>query len=355
MQSGSSRLAGIDLAYVLATLGCVAVSYLFVVGQKTGLLDHVHYFPLLDLFPAWFFFMNGLTTTLMLRDSHISSRKLGLFMGKKGTIMILIGLVFSPIWPMNLFLACGVFYVLAPTLAKLNTTILRVITVAVALITISIISFTFIKTHINYSGLELQGTGLSQLIAFVFFNGYYSLLPWAFFFMLGIIHGRGQVRVRGIFQPSNILALFWFFCAIASQLFSLGFYQDREELYLGNSFPLNNKIFLPSFLFFGMASNILLTNACVYMMKEWPKDKFRKWIQDISSMKYSFYFFHLVLGAITMGMFNLETFGGKLGMILYLFVSTSLLFWLTLYWKHKINDLGPIEWLIKRISGSGKP
>ena len=354
MSKSSSRLTGIDLAYVIALLGTVAVSYLFVVGKKTGLLSHVHFFPLLDLFPALFLFLNGLTSSLMMRDAHISTRKVSAFLSKKGSILIVIGIALSPLWPLNIFIVCGLFYALAPTLTRLNTTILRVILVGVALLTISTISFTFIRTTVHYSVLKVSGSTMLDLVAFVFFNGYYSILPWGFFFLLGIIHGRGQVRVVGILQPSNILAIFWFLLAMGAQYFSLGFYQDREELYLGKQFPLDNKLFIPSFLFFGMASNILITNACIYMMKDWPKNRFRTIIQDLSSVKYSMYFFHLFAGIITIRMFNLETFGGHWGVVIYLVLMTFFLAWFSLYWKRKINELGPIEYLIKKIAGSTK-
>ncbi|MBL7941469.1 MAG: hypothetical protein JNM00_01800, partial [Flavobacteriales bacterium] len=124
--SRSSRLTGIDLAYVISTLVCMAIGFFFVSGDRLHFLGHMHYFPLIDIFPAWFFFLNGMTLTLTMRDTKVSQRKLVSFNSKRGTVLLLIGLVFCLIWPMNIILLSGLLYIVAAYISRYSNALIRV-------------------------------------------------------------------------------------------------------------------------------------------------------------------------------------------------------------------------------------
>ncbi|MDZ4823860.1 MAG: hypothetical protein SH856_10415 [Flavobacteriales bacterium] len=349
--SRSSRLFGIDLAYVIATLMCVAISYFFVVGDRLHFLNHVHYFPLVDIFPALFFFLNGMTITLSMRDNHTSQRKLIAFNTRKGTILLLLGLAFATLWSLNILVVCGVFYILASYVARFNTVILRVFVVFCAVMTIVLISFTEVHTSVRYQGFNLEGSGLYDLASFFLFNGYYSILPWIVFFLAGILHGRGQVHVRGMLSPNNLLAMLWILISFVVQYFCLTVYQDKEELFAGKYFPLHVKVFIPAFIVMGLGSCVLLTNSCVYLLQKLEKNRFTVWIQEISSLKYSILLIHLVLGVIVIKGFN-TNFHSRWSITAYSIAMVVLVVLLCRLWKKRVNTLGPAEWLMKRLSGS---
>lgn len=350
----SSRLTGIELAYVLATLGCVLSSYFFVLGDRMHFLSHTHYFPLLDIFPAWFLFLNGLTASLNIRNRRISTRRFESFMSKKGSILFLTGLLFCPVWPLNMFMISGLLYMAAPYLIRFNSSILKVLASFTAIISIVLISFTSLEPTINYSWIKLEGFGWRELASFTLYNGYYSVLPWSLFFLLGIIHGRGDVRVRDLFLPSNIVAVVTIGLSLIAQHMSTGFYMEQTDVYTSRYFPLNMKLYIPAFLLLGAGAVTLLTNTCIYVLKKVDNKKLIDYISNLSSMKFSIFLFHLVLGTLTMAIFKLSAFNDKFYLALYILALMSIIWWLIFFWRRRINSLGPIEWLNKRIAGSGR-
>lgn len=346
-----ARLYGIDFAYVIATLTCVAISYFFVIGDRLGLLNHVHYFPFVDIFPAWFFFLNGMAITLSMRDNRTSQSKLISFNTKKGTILLLLGLLFAAVWPLDILVSCGVFYIIASYVARFNNVIIRLFAVFCTIASIGFISLADIRTSVRYEGFGLEGSGMYDLVSFFLFNGYYSIFPWIVFFVAGILHGRGQVHVRGVLAPSNLIAVLWIIISFLVQYFCLSVYQNVDELMSGKIFPLHVKIFIPAFIVMGLGGCVLLTNTCIYVCQNFEKNKFVTWVQDVSSLKYSILLFHLVFGSIIVKGFN-SSILTRWGILAFTAIMVFFIVMLSKFWKRRINTLGPAEWLMKRLSGS---
>ncbi|MCC6601071.1 MAG: hypothetical protein IT223_10410, partial [Crocinitomicaceae bacterium] len=90
----SSGLIGIDIAYLIALFGTMAGNCIFVLGGKGPYLTQMHFFLVFDIFPALFFFLNGMTVTLTMRDKKVSNRKLLAYLGKRGAVFFIVGLIF---------------------------------------------------------------------------------------------------------------------------------------------------------------------------------------------------------------------------------------------------------------------
>lgn len=350
----TTRLLGIDLAYIISLLGTMALSLFMVVGDRLIYLNHEHYFPFLDIFPALFLFMNGLTTTLTLRDRRISSKKLFSFTGKKGSVLLLLGLAFSPFWPVNIFVCSGIAYMLAPYIVRYSTSILAVFGVIVGLFSIAALNYG-VPSYVTYFGLELSGTGIKEFVGFLFYNGYLSILPWIVFFIAGLIVGRSQLQMKSILGPSNMIALAFILLGYLVQKYTANYYINREIIGIeGNIILLKLKIYLPAFLLHGIGISILITNLCIYFLSMLEKKKIINILNSISGAKYSIYTSHLIIGVLTMAILNAESFSNKYVLLSYIVINISLSVWLILQWKKRINDLGPIEWLMKRLSSSAR-
>lgn len=348
----TTRLLGIDLAYSLSLLGTIAFGLFFLIGDRLIYLSHEHYFPFLDVFPALFLFMNGLTTTLTLRDRRISSRKLFSFSGKKGSLLLLIGLVFCAIWPINIFFCCGICYMLAPSVVRYSTPILAVLAVLIGLFSIAALNYG-VPAYVTFFGIELSGSGFRELIGFLFYNGYFSILPWTVFFIAGLIVGRSQLQTKSLLGPSNMIGFVLIVIGYLIQKFTANYYINRDIIGIeGNLFLLKMKLYLPAFIFYGTGVSMVLTNLCIYIMSKLENKRLTNFINAISGAKYSIYSAHLAIGLITLGIFNTESFGNKFVLLTYILFNIGLSIWLILQWKKKVTDLGPIEWIMKRLSSS---
>lgn len=350
----TNRLLGIDFAYVLTILGIIIYSFTFTIGDLllSG-LAHDSYYIFMDIFPAVFFFLNGLTVTLTMRDRRISSRKLLGYLGKRGSVIFLIGLAMCTFWPMNIFIPCGLMYFSAPYIAQWNTQIIRVLIVMLVMLSITLL-YLDVPTYIEYTMLALQGEGFIDLGGFLFFNGYFSILPWFIFFLAGLLHGRVDLRPRGWLPPSSIIGVVLIVLTYFAHVYSKKMDTDGESFLRVGPFLLNIKTYLPAFVCFATGVSIVGVNFFIFIFRKFDYKPVLRVVQTISSMKYSLLFFHMVIGGITLSASNEQFFTKKIILTIYVFVASLASIWLTLMWKKRVNELGPMEWLVKRISGSSK-
>ncbi|MFN0031982.1 MAG: hypothetical protein ACKVOR_07475 [Flavobacteriales bacterium] len=352
--SSSNRLVGIDFAYALAILGIVVFVFSFTIGDKVqSALNHTRYFAILDVFPALFFFLNGLTVTLTMRDRKVSNRKLLVYMGKRGSVLMLIGLACCIIWPMNIFIATGLFYVATPFIAQWNNILLRIILLIVVLLGMLLL-YMDVPTSTIYDMPNVRDGEIIGISGFILFNGYFSILPWFAFFCAGLLHGRTDIRPKGWLPPSSIIGLLlilstFFFQHYARKIDNEGVLQARSDIFL-----LNIRLLYPAFCVFALGFSIIVTNAFIYFFRKFSITKILKFVQTVSAYKYSVIFFHMLIGIITLIASNRQFFHKKLVLVIYVVAATFATFYLTMLWRKRVSEKGPMEWLIKRISGSTK-
>jgi hypothetical protein len=71
-------------------------------------------------------------------------------------------------------------------------------------------------------------------------------------------------------------------------------------------------------------------------------------------MKYSVILFYTLVGSLTLSATNVEFFSKRIALVLYVVLATGLIFYLPFLWRKRVSEKGPMEYLIKRISGSAK-
>lgn len=354
MSSSSTRMFGIEAAYTFALIGCVMYIFLFTIGDRVlSILSHQEFSILLDIFPAVFFFLNGMTVTLTMRDKRISRRKLLDYQGKRGSVLCLIGLATCIVWPMNMFFLIGLMYFLSRFLALWSDLFLRILLLLMAALGVMLL-YIGVPMSVLYVPPTLQGGNMINFSGFVFFNGYFSIIPWSIFFIAGMLFGRLNIKSKGLLPPSSILGIVLIIASFIIELYS----KPMQELlfitdYQDSIFFKLRLFFLP-FVFFGIGFILLTVNLFIYFFNSIQSKYFIKLVQTISSMKYSILLFQIIIGLITMAVTNSPNFTNKIILIAYVVVATLSTLFLAVVWKNKINDLGPVEFIVKRIAGSTK-
>ncbi len=354
MSSSANRLLGIEFAYVFALIGCLIYIYIFTIGDKVlSILSHLEYSVFFDVFPAMFLFLNGTTVALTLRDNRISRTKLLAYHGKRGSILFLIGLVFTVIWPMNIFIVCGLLYFLSQYISLWNNSLLRLL--GVVLIGAGMfLLMADVPVSVVYKGPVLRGGNLLNLSGFLFFNGYFSILPWSVFFIGGLIYGRLNITSKGIMPPSSLFGL-----GLVAIAFLLNLYSDEVDAVLqmvqqGDSVLLRFRLNYLPFIFYALGVIVILVNAFIFFCGRGNQGRLVKQVQTISSMKFSVLLFQIFIGLITIAITNGPNFANRYVLLVYVIFATFLTLYLAILWKRRINELGPVEWVVKRISGSTK-
>ena len=351
--SRSNGLIGIDIAYIIALIGCLFASIIFGIGGRLHMLSHDHYYLIMDFFPALFFFLNGLTVTLTMRDRRISSRRLLSYLGKRGMILVLVGLLFIKVWPLNLLFASGIFYLIAPFFAQWNNIILRSLLVVVWLLSIVLINFD-VPTTTLYSGIHLGGANFKHLFSFLLFNGHYSPLPWFMFFVAGLIYGRSDLRPRGIMPPSSLVAILFMLAAVGLEGYSTKVYGVKDKEDILSLVGLNIKFYLPAFLVFATALCFLVMNVVNYLFRSSLSKSRLALIHSVSGSKYSIYFFVMFFGSIIASITNTIIFRDKWVIFFFALALISFSLYISYIWRKRISQTTPIEWMIKKVSSSTK-
>ena len=352
--AGSNRLTGIDVTYAFALIGIVIFGYSYTIGDLVqSSLTHTKFNVFIDVFPALFFFLNGFTVTLTLRDRRISNRKLLNYSGKRGSVLLLIGLLFCAVWPMNILIASGLMFVFVPFVAQWNTILLRIITMLIIVFGVTLL-FLDVPTHTVYSLPSIGGGEIYNALGFLFFNGYYSLLPWGVFFMAGLIFGRSEIRPRGILPPSSIIGIMLIAFSFVINRFAKVLDTDVLLLRRSDLFFMNIRLLFPAFCLYGIGVSIVVLNLFIFTFKKVQSTTLLKFFQTISSMKYSVILFYTLIGFITISATSVAFFSKRGILVVYVILATTLTFYLPFLWRKKVTEQGPMEYFIKRISGSAK-
>ena len=352
----SNRLIGIDLCYAVALFGTVAYIYFFATNRfaiEEGVLSHSWNILLLDFFPALFFFLNGLTISLTMRDRKVSSRKMLAYLTKRGMLLFLIGLAVCVYWPMNMFIAVGIMYFVAPYVVQWNNTILRVLIILGLFIAHGLL-FIHVPSSVSFKIPEIHGGGIIDLTGFVFFNGYFSILPWFLLFIAGMLFGRSDLRARGWLPPNSIVGVALVGVGILLQVVLKRIDVTYLDLRRFDNPLLNFRLLMPSFVFVSIGFSMILINATNYFFRVFEAVKIVKLASLFSSMKYSVLLFQLIISSLTIVLTPGAFFAKSSVLIGFCIAATIFTFYLPIFWSKKISNKGPLEWTFKRISGSAK-
>lgn len=349
----SSGFLGIDIAYIIALLGTIITITFFIIGSRIGMLDHGSYYIIFDFFPALFFFLNGLTITLTMRDRRVSSRRIVSYVTKRGSVLFVIGLLFVTLMPMNVILISGLFYFLVPFFTDWNNTILRILALLLAVLSIMFINLD-VQARAVFFPFELQGLGFRHLFGFVFYNGYYSVFPWITFFVLGMLYGRGKLHIAGVLPPSTIISIAFIPIAFYLNDFLDTIYGAEQPITSGVSNIIYRKFHLPAFYVFTYAVIISLMNTLLFALKGTVLTGKMRNVLYVVGSKYSVLLFHSLMITLVLVLFSKVIFYQTWLLITTTFLVLIATIAMTLIWRKRVSENTPVEWLIKRISGSTK-
>lgn len=349
----NSRLHGIDYCYSIALVGTFLYIYALSFEEKMiGFLSHYKYSFFLDFFPAFFLFLNGFTASLSLRNTKVSTRKILSFFRRRGVILVLLGLPFMAIWPMNIIIISGLGYLLSGYSARWNNNLLLLLNLFFIVGSMTLL-YIGVPASIKFQSFSFN-RGLYSIIGTLFFNSYFSFLPWITFFITGLLFGREDIRPKGFLPPSSLFALVLALAAIPLEKYA-HLYDADFNIYarIEPSF-LNQKLNVLSFVFLAIASSIILLNLINYIFRRGWSGWLDNYTQGFASFKYSAIFFHMLLGFLALKISNvhfLDTPSVKVTVVvLLLILNASIL----ILWKRKFNKVGPVESLIKRFSSTNK-
>lgn len=369
--SSNREIKGIAVSYLLAIVGTILANETFVLKDILYVLKSSPpyrnvqevYFLWFGFWPALFLFLNGYTMILAFKSKKQSRSRLMGHYSRRGLVLFVLGLFFIGFWPTNILVIAGICFFVSPLFVRWENLFLQVLLFSVVLLS-TVLGNLDVPIYPSFSGINITEANAMSLIGFLFFNGYYSVFPWISFFILGIIYGKSNVKVRGWLPPVAILGLVVMLAGIAVQPFMNNLCGEVGELNVFSFKFIGIRFHSFSFLLFESGVIILVVSAVNYFAKKWNETeigaKIIRFVDKFSSSKYTLYFFVCLQTAILWALVK----GGNQARIywfksIYVLIPASLTmlaisFLLVLWWKKKVTDKAPVEWLLKNISGSRK-
>lgn len=369
--SSNREIKGIAVSYLLAIVGTILSNETFVLKEIRHVLKSTYpfnnlqevYFIWFGFWPALFLFLNGYTMTLAFKGKKHSRDRLMGHYSRRGLVLFGLGLLFIGFWPANILIIAGICFFVSPVFVRWDNIFLKILLFSVVFLS-TVLGKLDVPIYPSFSGINIADVNAMSLVGFLFFNGYYSVFPWVSFFILGIIYGKSNVKVRGWLPPVAILGLVTMLAGIAVQPFMNNMFGEVGELDVFFVKFIGIRFHSFSFVLFESGAIIMVVSAINYFAKKWNEteigSKVIRFVDKFSSSKYTLYFFVCLQTAMLWALVK----GGNQGRIhwfesVYILIPTSIAmlifsFLLVLWWKKKVTDKAPVEWLLKNISGSRK-
>lgn len=313
-------------------------------GQNRHVFPRPELHLFLDGATAFFLFVLAISTGLSISTGN-GLKGLQRYLLKRGVFFIILGLLLSLIWPTNIFILLGACSLLSALLIPLNSTFLFFVAAMVVIAGVTLNQFADLKIALN----PWDGKLPMSLIKHITTDGYYAVVPWLFFWLLGIIYSRGDFFSK---RGKELRSMF----GLILLLIGIGIEFVFENWILSSSAPQHPfsresiyDIHLPSFIFGASGLSIIVFNFIVSYYEKLPANTVGNFIRYFGKMKYSI----LVAQGITGGILGfklvgLETYGAY--SVIGMGVIGTLIGVLVSYFWTKRFGLGPVEKVLKMLN-----
>ena len=349
MKSSSSKVAhfnGVSFALLFFSIATAFVIPFITVGGIFSIVDVKKmqipvYFAYFDWIPAVFLFILGVGLAIQSKNKSQSSYKLRINTQRKGFLLLAIGLLFAGAWGMNFFIILGASFIIGSWLLRLDSLTIHVIALSVILSSLVLVNLD-IPFKYKYFVFDVQVDGVAKLLAFVGFNGYYSVFPWVALFISGLAVGKGVLRPRGFFPPTSFIAVFVIVLGYMTNLYCIDLYAQMDSFSAKFLYPFDQFLYQPSFVLVNIGLGWLIINFLNHLF-EIIGD--RSWIiniKELASSKLTVLFLIYLLGSLFMMGFAYSGtivigFAHPFLLSTFLILALMGIFWSIVIWKRKVN------------------
>ena len=355
------RIIGIDVARALAVIGMIIVNFKVVLGAK----GHLWVETIARVFDgkaaATFVVLAGvglalMTNTAIKNKDAIKIKIIRIRILKKALFLFGVGISYIALWPADILHFYGVY--MAIVVLLLTCTEKTILISAIALICSFPILMIFWNYEMgwNFNTLEYETFWtLKGFLRNLFFNGFHPVLPWAAFILFGYWFGKQDLHNNKFVKNTFFISAFIFVAIqilsyMAILFLSEGNKETAKELteILGTN-PMPP---LPIYMCNGIAIAIALISGCILIAKKLKNSYIIDALHKTGQLALTFYAAHVVLGMGVIEAINPAKMGKyalEFSMIYALVFSFACVLFAVIWRRYK--KLGPLEWLMKKVTG----
>jgi uncharacterized protein len=356
----NKKITGIHVARALAVFGMIIVNFKVVIGMKGDLwLQSVAGF-FDGKAAATFVVLAGVGLSLMTHSSiqnedwqkwSLAYRRIL----KRALFLFVIGLSYIAIWPADILHFYGIYMIIS--IGMLKRTDIQLMTTVGLLIFGYPFLFLFFDYEAGWNFETLHYSGFWSLVGFtrnLLFNGFHPVIPWLSFMLFGIWLGRRDLQSDQVVRRLFLYGLGSFVLIQTGSFLMLNLASPTiigDEFYqlMAGTSPMPP---LPLYMLNGISIALSIITGCILLARKYESSRLIQALDQTGQLALTFYVAHVligmgmieILGERAMGQYNLRfSFG-------YAIVFSSLCVIFALWWR-KNHPSGPLEWLMRKITG----
>ena len=356
-----NRLIGIDVARALAIIGMIIVNFKIVFGENGNGI-----FKLFSSFfqgkaAATFVVLAGIGIAFMsnsavIRRDKTQIRRTQIRIAKRAIFLFIVGITFTTIWIADILHFYGIYMLITLFLIScskrwiLSFALTPIISYPILmLITDYETSWNF-KTLTYFDFWTVPGFFRNLL-----YNGFHPVIPWISFMFLGLWFGKQNLSNNKFIKKSMLISSsIYIIMLLISKLFIYIISENNRipilelEHVLGTS-PMPP---LPIYMLSSAAFAIFVISSCIFISKRCKNNLLINLLSKTGRLALTFYIAHVVIG---MGIIEtiytkkMGHFSIKFSVTYALLFSTSCILFAAIWTKYK--NLGPLEWIMRKIAG----
>jgi uncharacterized membrane protein YeiB len=357
----NQRITGFDLARALAIFGMVIVNFKISMNAETGS-------PLLiciaQLFEgrasALFVILAGIGITFLTNKARESTKKIDVIKSrmsllKRGALLVVIGLIYTPLWEADILHFYGFYFFIAAAIFMLSNKSLLYISIIIMLAFVLLMLIFDYDQNWNWSTLTYENFwSIDGMIRHIAFNGFHPVFPWAAFMVFGMWLGRldlSQKLIRNKLLTGSIITFLVTECSFYIIRLTAGDANALDMTPEEVAFLFSTSIIppLPQYILSAASSAVIVLIGCLYLSEKFAASNIHKWLYQTGQLSLTLYVAHVIIG---MGF--LESVGWLENQTIDFSFLSALSFcvfgvgfsavWLR-YFK-----LGPLEWLFRKVT-----
>lgn len=357
------RIAGYDVARAVAVMGMVLVnSYCILLNSRR---EPVWFVELVDFIygraAVLFVMLAGVGLSLLARKAILAAdgvklQKVRSMLFKRSIVLFAMGLLFLRWWEADILHFYGIFL---STGALLLTAPSRWLWGLILTLWLSSsIYFVSLESDLVLASFDMGGSLLFKAVDELFLFGDYAAFPWLMFLLIGLWLGRHEVMADSRLQRRLLVLAALLFVLSESlsgyllpALAARAGLDDNElvtMLIMSNPFPVS-----PLFALSAAGTALFVLMATLILGRSPLFARFLRLLQQAGKLSLTFYVTHIVLflwlkavlaESVRHEFYPLLAIGLSFGFCVFVLVFAH--FWCRHY------KLGPLEWLLRRLSTS---
>lgn len=355
------RIIGFDFARALAIIGMVIVNFKIAMNAEKGNVVLLWFSKLFEgRASALFVVLAGVGLTFLTSKARLSGDRLlirqkRLSVVKRGLLLVVFGLAYTPIWEADILHFYGFYFLIGAIVFTLNDRKLLSVGMAFMLLFPVMMIFFDYEKGWNWDTLSYYNFWTADgMIRHIFFNGFHPVVPWCAFLILGMWLGR--LDLENLKLRKKLLFIFFVIWAIIEGLSFLirSFLERSHDLELTSEeirFLFSTSIIppLPQYILAAGSIAVLIILLSLYLTEYFSQSFLVSCLFKTGQLSLSLYVAHVIIGMGTLeglGRLENQTIGFSLFSTL-LFCLLAIAF--SVIWL-RFFKTGPLEWLFRKIA-----